>query len=90
MKYKLYKNKKEINFNELKTSRRFKRDNETALKTRRFFTRWRFQTRIKRVYIRRFFKPGPIKLIKFNINKKLNSFYLNKEFIGYAFVYGYG
>jgi hypothetical protein len=58
MKYKLYKNKKEINFNEFQKSRRFKRDNEMALKTRPFFTRWRFQTRIKRVYKRRFFKPG--------------------------------
>jgi hypothetical protein len=41
-------------FIEFKKSGRLKRDNETPLKTRQFFTRWGFQTRIKRVFIRRF------------------------------------
>ena len=47
-----------INFTTLQKSKRFKRHTETPLKTRRFLTRWRFQTRKKRVFIRRFLKPG--------------------------------
>jgi hypothetical protein len=58
--------------------RRFKRDNETPLKTRQFFTRWRFQTRIKRVFIRRFLKPGReftkiATVDEENINKRENA-----------------
>jgi hypothetical protein len=48
-----YKKSKQIGLVLTKLGR-FKRDNETPLKTRQFFTRWRFPTRIKRVFIRRF------------------------------------
>jgi hypothetical protein len=46
--------KRNVIFTTLKKSKRFKRDTETPLKTRRFLKRWRFQTRKKRVFIRRF------------------------------------
>ena len=49
---KLKKTLKNLIFIEFKKLKRFKRDNETPLKTRQFFTRWHFPTRFNTPFLK--------------------------------------